>query len=436
MPLTCRVLIAVLAVGPTASVWAQSLRIYHIDVDQGDSTLFVAPGGKTLLVDSGRDGHGPRIQRVMATAGVSQIDFYVTTHYHADHYGGIDDLVDAGVHVLEAYDRGDKQFLPAAKSNESAYKGYLRTVGEDAITLRRGTTLPLDPKMTVTAISQGGVVIGEQNPVTAQDENDMSVSLLVTFGAFRYFVGGDIEAPTEEKIAARDLVMDVDVYQADHHGSDTSSAVDFLSDLKPTVVIISNGDRGDYQHPRQVILNRFAAMNPMPAVFQTNKYTKGGAGGNVPDGFIADLDSPGDEGTILVTVDAAVQAYTVAYGTQTRTFMVKAAPSHAASVVIESLLPNPVGNDDELETVTLRNAGASPVSLAGWVLEDRAGGKWDLTQAGMLAAGQSISVVRHGMAMSLNNAGDEVMLRDSGNVPVDSFQYDASTEGVVIQTGH
>ena len=56
----------------------------------------------------------------------------------------------------------------------------------------------------------------------------MSVSLLITFGSFRYFIGGDIEAPTEQKIADRDLVKDVDVYIADHHGSDTSSIVPFL----------------------------------------------------------------------------------------------------------------------------------------------------------------------------------------------------------------
>src|SRR5262245_45131712 len=91
--------------------WSQQLRIYHVDVEQASATLFVAPSGKTLLVDSGKNSHGKRIKTVMDRAGVNQIDFFVDTHYHEDHYGGIDDLVDLGVPVLEAYDRGGKDIL-------------------------------------------------------------------------------------------------------------------------------------------------------------------------------------------------------------------------------------------------------------------------------------------------------------------------------------
>ncbi len=61
---------------------AQTLRIYHIDVEQADATLFVSPSGKTLLVDSGKNGHGSRIKAVMDEASVTDIDFFVNTHYH------------------------------------------------------------------------------------------------------------------------------------------------------------------------------------------------------------------------------------------------------------------------------------------------------------------------------------------------------------------
>jgi beta-lactamase superfamily II metal-dependent hydrolase len=76
---------------PAAS--SQELRIYHIDVELGAASLFVAPGGKTLLVDCGKNGEGSRVKAVMDQAGVGQIDFFVCTHYHEDHFGGIDDLV-------------------------------------------------------------------------------------------------------------------------------------------------------------------------------------------------------------------------------------------------------------------------------------------------------------------------------------------------------
>jgi len=420
---------------------AQTLRIYHIDVEQGDSTLFVTPSGRTLLVDSGNNGHGPRIESVMKTAGVNQIDAFVATHYHSDHYGGIDDLVNAGISVLESYDRGDKECcLSAKKKKEPTFIDYQTAVGEDAIHLTRGMTINLDPEVAITCISSGGVVVGETNPTPGQDENDMSISLLITFRGFRYFVGGDIEAATEAKIAAADLVTNLDVYQANHHGSHSSSSQPFMNDLLPTVIVISNGNRVDYAHPRQVTLNTYAALQPPPTVFQTNKYLAGGplGGGNVPDAFIADPETTDDDGTILLTVNGAASTFTVSYGSTTRTFSVKAPASTptpiTAAVVIESLLPNPAGDDEELEEVVLRNRGTTAISLVGWILRDRSGLTWTL--AGTVNPGQSRTFVRSGQDMSLNNAGDEIALIDVAQVERDRFEYQSSTEGTVIKTLH
>lgn len=430
--------IAITSVCPST---AQTLRIYHIDVEQGDSTLFVSPARHTLLVDSGKNGHGARIKAVMDHAGVTQIDHFVATHYHEDHYGGIDDLVNSGVTVGVSYDRGDKQFLPPSKLAEDTFKDYQVTVGHTAQHITRGETIPLDPEMSVTCISAGGVVLSEANPTTGVDENDMSVSLLVQHGGFRYFVGGDIEHTTESKIANRDLVLDVDVYQANHHGSHTSSSRDFMEDLRPSVVIISNGNTRRYQHPRQVTLHTYATLSPAPAVFQTNKYLAGGdKAGNVSDEFIADPETVDTDGTILVSVNLATGIYTMSYSGQSRTFPIKAAGQPPApvnpGVVIESLLPNPVGEDRDLEEVAIRNKGPAPVPLAGWWLQDADGRVWPLVSLGTLAAGQSVAIRRNGMAMSLNNDGDTVILFDSNQGERDRFQYQDSAEGVAIPTGH
>ena len=139
---------------------AQQLRVYNIDVEQASATLFVAPGGKTLLMDSGKNGAGGRVKAVMDRAGVSAIDFFVLTHYHEDHDGGIDSLIALGVPVRESFDRGDKKFLTAKARGAPTYKSYQLAVGGDAQQLRRGMNVPLDPLMTVTCISAGGAVIG------------------------------------------------------------------------------------------------------------------------------------------------------------------------------------------------------------------------------------------------------------------------------------
>ena len=203
-------------------VCAQTLRIYHIDVEQAAATLLVSPGGNTLLVDSGKNGHGPRIKSVMQAAGVNRIDHFVATHFHEDHYGGIDELFnDPSITIGKAYDRGDKDELSAADQAETAFTNYQASVGQNAEQLTRGETVPLDPAVVVTCVASGGIVIGELNPVPGVDENDKSIALLIQFGQFAFFVGGDIEITTEGKIAAADLVLDVDLYQANHHGSHT-----------------------------------------------------------------------------------------------------------------------------------------------------------------------------------------------------------------------
>jgi beta-lactamase superfamily II metal-dependent hydrolase len=141
-PLLSRIGIAllVLTIGASRPLFAQTLRIYHIDVEQADAALLVMPNGKTLLIDSGKNNMGQRIRNAMQQAGVTQIDAFIDSHYHEDHYGGIDDLVDMGVPVLESYDRGDKACcLSAKKKNEPTFKDYMRTVADPQTTAQDGT---------------------------------------------------------------------------------------------------------------------------------------------------------------------------------------------------------------------------------------------------------------------------------------------------------
>ena len=293
------------------SLYGQQMDIYHIDVDQGDATLVVSPTGESLLIDAGDDGRGQTIRQVLDGAGVERIDHFVTTHYHSDHYGGIDELTSSpAIPILNAYDRGDKDFLPAGKRTSARYVEYDTAIGHRARHLQRGESFMLGA-VTVTCIASGGGVTGEQDAQSGHDENDMSVALLIEWMGFRLFVGGDIESFTEGKIAALDAVTDVDVYQANHHGSHSSTSAAFIRDLSPSAVIISNGDRADYRHPRRVTLEALATLPDPPRVFQTNRYTKGGLGGNVEDAFIADLDPTGPEGTIRITVDAGTGQYAV-----------------------------------------------------------------------------------------------------------------------------
>jgi competence protein ComEC len=420
--------------------FSQNLKIYTIDVEQADATLIVSPGGRSLLIDSGDEGNESRIKQAMKNAGISGIDYFVLTHYHADHYGSIDNLAtDQSISVGEAFDRGDKTYLPSSKTKDKAFIRYEDAIGARAAHLTRGEMIPLDNGVSVRCVASGGVVLDEEAISPGKDENDMSIGLLIQYGNFIYFNGGDMEKPTEQNIADRDLVMDVDVCKSNHHGSHKCSLPEFMQDLSPSVIIISNGSNSKYKHPRQVSLDTYYALSPKPLVLQTNKYLKNDSkSGNVEDRFIADPESVDDDGTILIVVDKNSSSYKISYSDTTITMAIKPrAVISDNAVVIESLLPNPAlpEKDIEKESVTLRNKGNLTVSLTGWYLTDASDRIWSMDGKSIPPA-SSLTVYRNKMPMSLNDGGDFIRLIGISGQILDTFTYHESVEGVAILTGH
>src|SRR5213596_3916878 len=72
------------------------LTIYVVDVEGGNATLFVTPAGESVLIDTGNlNGAVRDVGRIMDAvrdAGLTQIDHLILTHYHADHFGGMEEL--------------------------------------------------------------------------------------------------------------------------------------------------------------------------------------------------------------------------------------------------------------------------------------------------------------------------------------------------------
>src|SRR5262245_62575648 len=120
---------------------------------------------------------------VMDTAGVTQIDHFVCTHYHEDHFGGIDDLVGLGVTCSDCFDRGGRDAISDAEKSKDTFAGYLTAVGNSAQQLSPGDTIALDPGVRVKCVACGRRVIGDLSPTAdTNDENDNSVALLIQFG--------------------------------------------------------------------------------------------------------------------------------------------------------------------------------------------------------------------------------------------------------------
>ena len=294
-------------INSSSLLFSQNLRIYNIDVNQGDATLVVMPNGTSMFIDSGLDGMGDDIARIIRDiANLDHIDVYVSSHYHSDHYGGIDKIIQREkIPVVLFYDRNAVSWLPDSKTKQKSFIEYETVSRTKRIYLKPGEKIELDPTVSIKCFVVNGFVEGSTVPITSpHNENSHSLGLVISYNGFDYWTSGDTEEDVEEALAATGSLPNVDVMKANHHGSATSSAAPFIRALDPEVVIISNGNHGGFRHPRQVTLDRIRnTLNNNVSIYQTNKLLKiGTTGGNVDDQFIADINPDGTEGTILITV--------------------------------------------------------------------------------------------------------------------------------------
>src|SRR5207253_6263145 len=106
---------------------SKTLDIYVVDVEGGNATLYVAPSGESVLIDTGNGGAaGPRDpERIMAAvkdARLTQIDHLITTHWHGDHFGGMQEVA-GRIPIKEFIDHG-ANVQPAPAVDEFLQKVY------------------------------------------------------------------------------------------------------------------------------------------------------------------------------------------------------------------------------------------------------------------------------------------------------------------------
>src|SRR5258708_245094 len=209
------------------------LLIYTVDVEGGQATLFVAPGGGSLLVDTGWPGNSgrdaERIKAAMKDAGITKIDHVLITHFHTDHVGGVTELVKR-VQVGEFLDHGaNREDSDITRTDTAAYMKAIQ--GKPRRVIHPGDTIAISG-LTITVLTADGAYVSSipgikpvPNPYCASDpkwdldetETPRPAGILIRFGSFRFLDLGDLTKPKEVALVCpNNPIGTVDLYLVTH----------------------------------------------------------------------------------------------------------------------------------------------------------------------------------------------------------------------------
>ncbi len=218
------------------------LTISVLDVGQGDSILVSTSDGHSMLIDGGPREASSAVASALDRAGIDKLDVLISTHPHADHIGGLIDVLDH-VSIGRVIDSGKVH-------SSRTYENYLSKI--------LAKDIPFSLGRGVSSFALGPATIKILWPVEPMpdDINDCSVVVRVILGEFSALLAGDIEAGAEQTMVRKNLLSPAVVLKVAHHGSKTSSTSAFLNALEPKIAIISVGAGNTYGHPDAEVVSR------------------------------------------------------------------------------------------------------------------------------------------------------------------------------------
>lgn len=326
------------------------LKVYFFDVGQGDAIL-VDLADIEVLIDGG--DRSPGVVQYLKSYVEGPLEVMVATHPHADHIGGLID-------VLAAY-QVEQIWYNGETATSKTYADFISAANAEntqVIQAVRGNT-----------ITAGGLDFQVLNPSDLKGTtNDNSIVLWLSYAKIDFLFMGDAEKEAEASMLVKSdmLVPDVEILKVGHHGSNTASSSDFLAVTTPETAIYMAGTGNVYGHPHQETIQ--ALTNIGAKIYGTDVC-----------------------GTIIVTTDG--QSYEIQTGKQgsidtdntkseTEATSTPTATADSSSTTEETqtnvqitniFYDGKVARTESDEYVEIVNLGSDPVDLAGWVLKDMSG---------------------------------------------------------------
>lgn len=238
---------------PTDVSSSNPFKVYFFDVGQGDSTLILSPDGRTALIDGGDSGTG--VVQYLQNLGIQRIDLMFVTHPHADHIGGLVDVLNA-MPVAQVVTSGEI-------NTTSVFERFLDGIdraGAEYIEAKRGDSIPF-----------GNVAFQVLSPVHLSPDNLNNSSLVLKFeiGKTTFLFMGDAEREIESELLGFGESLDVDILKVGHHASKSSSTPAFLNAVSPEIAMYSAGIGNSYGHPAPQTISALQAIGA--AIYGTDQ---------------------------------------------------------------------------------------------------------------------------------------------------------------------
>ena len=236
----------------------RELKIYFVDVGQGDSTFIVTPKNETILIDGGGSlgtdfdvGESTLLPYIL-DRGYKKINLMFVSHFDQDHIGGL-------FKILEEL-KVEKVCISKQEEDSENYQKFLNIVKEkdiQVLVVKIGDKIVLDNNLYFNVLWPKDKQI-EENKL-----NNNAIVMKLNYNNFSMLFTGDIEKKAEEEILEtykNSKILESDILKVAHHGSKTSTTDEFLSRVKPKIALIGVGKDNMFGHPSNTTIEKLENM--------------------------------------------------------------------------------------------------------------------------------------------------------------------------------
>lgn len=224
-----------------------TLKIYFIDVGQGDSTLIVTPKNKKILIDGG-EGKTNVLFQYLLDRRINKIDYIIISHFDSDHCNGL-------IEIIEKM-RVENIVMSKQSKESEEYKKILEIIKQKNIKV---SSVKAEDKMII----EKNLYIKILNPAEKfefQDLNNNAIVAKLVYKNFSMLFTGDIEKAEESLAKKYKNELKSTILKVAHHGSKTSTSEEFLKYVEPQIALIGVGKNNKFGHPNQITIERLKSI--------------------------------------------------------------------------------------------------------------------------------------------------------------------------------